>query len=130
MGTDFMTLAIGAAIGAVACMALHKPDKMVMPVARTPKVSHGSNLDFSNAYVAFGHDEARTGYNNSEVWDTRDRLSFSDNLLYNKLPFIKLTSTTDWNPNNLDFSQAYGPPDADSPRPRLEHFLDSEIRAF
>jgi hypothetical protein len=127
-----MTLLIGAGIGAVACYALHggngHSSKMVAPAP--VKVSHGKDMDFSNAYVAFGHDLARTGYNTSEVWDTRDRLSFNDNLLYNKLPFIKLTSTTDWNPNNLDFSQAYGPPDMDSPRPRLEHFLDSEIRAW
>jgi len=128
---NIMTLLIGAAIGAVACGALHGHGGRGKMVAPAPvKVSHGANMDFSNAYVAFGHDLARSGYNTSEVWDTRDRLSFNDNLLYNKLPFIKLTSTTDWNPNNLDFSQAYGPPDMDSPRPRLEHFLDSEIRAW
>jgi hypothetical protein len=122
------TLAVGGILGAIACYALHGSTKKM-----TPPASHGLDLDFAgnaNAYVAFGHDMARSGYNTSDVWDTRDRIYFSDNLLYNKLPWIDLKSTTDWDPQHLDFSQAYGPPDADSPRPRLEHFLDSEIRAW
>lgn len=114
-----MTLLIGAGIGAVACYALHNGGG-----------SAPSKSNYARSYVAFGHDLARGEYNTSQVWDFRDRLSFNDNLLYNKLPHIDLKPTTDWNPNNLDFSQAYGPPDMDSPRPRLEHFLDSEIRAW
>lgn len=126
MGTDFMTLLIGAGIGAVACYALHN-GLHNNSAEGVGALMHGPS---ANAYVAFGHDLARSGYNTSEVWDFRDRLSFNDNLLYNKLPHIELKPTTDWNPNFLDFSQAYGPPDMDSPRPRLEHFLDSQIRAW
>lgn len=123
MSDDFTTLLIGLGLGALVCYGMHKSG------------NGGSNpistdLDFANSYVAFGHDYARSGYNNSEVWDTRDRLYFSDNLLYNKTPFIHLKATTDWDPNHLDFAGAYGPPDMDSPRPRLEHFQDLEIRAF
>lgn len=122
---DLWTLAIGIAIGTVACYAMHKGGQ-----ASAGGYKGYEPTDFANAYVAFGHDEARGGYNTSDVWDTRDRLSFSDNQLYNKTPFIQLKSTTDWDPNHLDFAQAYGPPDADSPRPRLEHFLDAEVRAW
>lgn len=122
MGEDFTTLLIGLGLGALVCYGLHKGG------------SGGKTLttqtDYANSYVAFGHDEARSGYNTSEVWDTRDRIYFSDNLLYNKTPFIQLKATTDWNPNRLDFAGAYGPPDMDSPRPRLEHFADLETRAW
>ena len=68
MGTDLMTLAIGAGIGAMACYALHMAEG---------GRSHGRSAWLqliAKSYVAFGHDLARSGYNTSEVWDFRDRL--------------------------------------------------------
>jgi hypothetical protein len=123
---DLMMIAIGAGLGAVACYMIHN-GLHNNSAEGVGALLHGPE---AQSYVAFGHDLARSGYNNSEVWDTRDRLYFSDNLLYNKTPFIQLKPTTDWDPNRLDFAGAYGPPDMDSPRPRLEHFQDLEIRAF
>jgi len=129
MSDDLWPLAIGVAAGALLTYGVHK-------ASVAGKLDFGEfdwNVglgDSAKSYVAFGHDEARSGYNTSEVWDIRDRTYFSDNILYNKLPFIQLKATTDWDPNRLDFAGAYGPPDMDSPRPRLEHFLDLENRAF
>jgi hypothetical protein len=110
MKLDYTVLALGALAGGVACYLLHN---------KTP----------AKSYFGLGKDYSVGGYNTSEVWDFRDRVYFSDNLLYNKLPFIQLTKTSDMDPKKyLDFSAAYGPPDSQDPRPRLEHFLDLENR--
>lgn len=82
------------------------------------------------SYPAFGYDiNGDDRWNNSEVWDTRNRKYFSDNILYNKLPYIELSKAQDFNPQNLAFSQAYDHNiDQDSPRPRHgTHALDREI---
>lgn len=86
---------------------------------------------YASAYPAFGHDPSASEdrYNNSEVWDTRDRKYFLDNILFNKLPHIPRTSQTDFNPQFLPFAQAYDHnTDQDSPRPRFgTHMLDRII---
>lgn len=85
----------------------------------------------ATSMYAFGMDPFQNDdqWNNSEVWDTRNRKYFSDNILFNKLPYIPLTTEQDFNPQNLPFSQAYDHNlDQDSPRPRFgTHALDREI---
>ena len=82
------------------------------------------------SYPAFGYDiNGDDKWNNSEVWDTRNRKYFSDNILFNKLPYIELSPRSDFNPQMLQFSQAYDHnTDQDSPRPRFgTHMLDRII---
>jgi hypothetical protein len=50
--------------------------------------------------ITLGQEPASEGYNTSEVWDFRDRVYNNDNVLYNKLPFIDLSPTGEWDPNN------------------------------
>ena len=82
------------------------------------------------SYPTFGYDiNGDDKWNNSEVWDTRNRKYFSDNILYNKLPYIELRKAQDFDPQNLPFSQAYDRNiRSRSPRPRHgTHALDREI---
>ena len=53
--------------------------------------------------LTLGQQPASEGYNTSEVWDFRDRVYKNDNVLSNKLPFINLTPTGEWDPNNPRF---------------------------
>ena len=50
--------------------------------------------------MTLGQKPASEGYNTSEVWDKRDFIDKNDNVLYNKLPFIQLSPTGEWDPNN------------------------------
>ena len=50
--------------------------------------------------LTLGQHDANEGWNTSEVWDKRDFTDRNDNVLYNKLPFINLAPTGEWDPNN------------------------------
>lgn len=139
--------AIGAAIGALGYFVFSKaniqiglPQATAQPMAPaatgmggTPQVpmQMPATTMMASAYPAFGQDVFQNDdqWNNSEVWDTRNRKYFSDNILFNKLPYIPMSLESDFIPNErLSFSQAYGGPDHDSPRPRFgTHALDREI---
>ena len=134
--------AIGAAVGALGYFVFSKaniqiglppaaPAPMMPAATGTPQVpmQMPATTMMAESYPAFGYDiNGDDQWNNSEVWDTRNRTYFSDNILYNKLPYIPMTTETDFDPQNLDFSQAYGPCDQESPRPRHgTHMLDREI---
>lgn len=141
-GIDMMeagkVFAIGAAVGALGYFVFSKANiqiglppaapaaPMMPPATGTPQVPMQMP---ATSMVAFGYDiNGDDQWNNSEVWDTRNRKYFSDNILFNKLPYIPLTLESDFNPQVLPFSQAYGPGDHDSPRPRTgTHMLDREL---
>ena len=115
VGDALKWFVVGGAIGATVMFVVSKP---------------GFKIGFqgtANAYPAFGYDYGTDVYNNSEVWDIRDRIFKNDNVLYNKTPHIALKPSTDWDPANvpLKFIGSYTACSDDSPRPRLEHFLDS-----
>ena len=130
--------AIGAAVGALGYFIFSKANIQIglpppaAPAPMMPAATGSPQVPMqmpATSMVAFGHDiNGDDQWNNSEVWDTRNRKYFSDNILFNKLPYIPLTTETDFDPQNLDFSQAYGPCDQDSPRPRTgTHMLDREL---
>lgn len=126
--------AIGAAVGALGYFIFSKANIQIgLPApAATPTVGNTVQVPTTTpvtSMVAFGHDiNGDDAWNNSEVWDTRNRKYFSDNILFNKLPYIPLSLESDFDPQNLDFSQAYGPCDQESPRPRFgTHMLDREL---
>jgi hypothetical protein len=139
--------AIGVAIGALGYYLISKsninlgglmgpppmaPTPMAPPQTgsmQVPTQMPGATTMYAS-YPAFGYDiNGDDQWNNSEVWDTRNRKYFSDNILFNKLPYIPLTTEQDFDPQNLPFSQAYDHNlDQDSPRPRFgTHALDREI---
>lgn len=139
--------AIGAAVGALGYFIFSKANIQIgLPAAGAPapmapmQTGTGSpqvpmqmpaTTMAASAYPAFGYDiNGDDQWNNSEVWDTRNRKYFSDNILFNKLPYIPMTPESDFNPDQaLTFSQAYDHnTDQDSPRPRTgTHALDREI---
>jgi len=135
--------AIGVAVGALGFYLISKTNIQLgapapapapvgggAPVGQVPMQMPGATTMYASAksYPAFGFDYGDDQWNNSEVWDHRDKTYFSDNILYNKLPYIPLTAEQDFNPQMLNFSQAYGKEDQDSPRPRHgTHALDREI---
>lgn len=152
MGEAAKVFAIGAAVGGLGYFILSKANIQIglpgapttaapmMPPATgtggaggTPQVpmQMPATTMMASAYPAFGYDiNGDDQWNNSEVWDTRNRKYFSDNILFNKLPYIPLTLKSDFQPDvRLPFSQAYGQNmDHDSPRPRFgTHALDREI---
>ena len=104
---------IAGALGAAAMFLVTRPSF---------KLSLPATVD---SYPAFGFDYGTDIYNNSEVWDTRDRVFKNDNVLYNKTPHIDLKPYGGWDPSNPDFMGSYSACGDDSPRPRLEHFLNS-----
>lgn len=141
-GEAAKVFAIGAAVGALGYFVFSKANIQIglpaaqpmAPMQSSPQVPTqmpGATTMMANAYPAFGQDVFQNDdqWNNSEVWDTRNRKYFSDNILFNKLPHIPLTAESDFQPDSrLTFSQAYGGPDHDSPRPRHgTHALDREI---
>lgn len=138
--------ALGVAVGALGFYLISKsniqiglpgaaPAPMAPPAtAGAPQVPMqmpgGATSMYASSYPAFGYDiNGDDQWNNSEVWDTRNRKYFSDNILFNKLPYIPLSTEQDFDPQNLPFSQAYDHNiDQDSPRPRFgTHALDREI---
>ena len=134
--------ALGAAVGALGYFVFSKANIQIgipqagqqmapMQTTQVPTQMPGATTMMAESYPAFGYDiNGDDQWNNSEVWDTRNRKYFSDNILFNKLPYIPMTQESDFQPNErLPFSQAYGQNrDHDSPRPRFgTHALDREI---
>ena len=132
--------ALGVAVGALGYYLFTKTNiQFGQPAAPAPMAQQpmqpsvpmqmpGATSMHARAYPAFGFDFGDDMWNNSEVWDVRNKTYFSDNILYNKLPYIPLTTEQDFDPQMLSFSQAYGREDHDSPRPRHgTHALDREI---
>ena len=136
IGEAAKVFGIGAVVGALGFYILSKTNIQItpntgntIPVGQTTVPTQPATTMSAKAYPAFGFDFSDDGWNNSEVWDTRNRTYFSDNILFNKLPYIPLTTEQDFNPQMLPFSQAYDHNiDQDSPRPRFgTHALDREI---
>lgn len=137
IGEASKVFALGLGVGALGYFLFSKANIQI-GIPPTPTTTVGNTLPQTatvptqipaTSLVAFGQDFADDQYNNSEVWDTRNRTYFSDNILYNKLPYIPLSLQNDFDPQNLPFSQAYDHNiDQDSPRPRFgTHMLDREI---
>lgn len=140
VGEAAKILGIGAVIGALGFYILSKTNIQITPntgntvptgqtIPNTMPAGQATTLS-AKAYPAFGYDFSDDGWNNSEVWDSRNKTYFSDNILFNKLPYIPMDVQHDFNPSQmLTFSQAYDHnTDQDSPRPRFgTHALDREI---
>jgi len=143
MGEAMKIGALGVAVGALGFYLISKTNIQIglPPAAAAPQTPVGGAVPqvpmqmpattmYASSYPAFGYDiNGDDQWNNSEVWDTRNRKYFSDNILFNKLPYIPLSTEQDFDPQNLPFSQAYDHnTDQDSPRPRFgTHALDREI---
>ena len=92
-------LGMGALIGIGLNMFL-KPQlatAMEAEIANEPTNAEGE-VD-----LTLGQQPASEGWNTSEVWDFRDRLNKNDNVLMNKLPFIQLGPTGEWDASNPKF---------------------------
>ena len=87
-------LGIGALIGVGLNMLKPQAVAMEAAVGAEPTNAEGE-VD-----ITLGQHDANEGWNTSEVWDKRDFTNRNDNVLYNKLPFINLTPTGEWDPNN------------------------------
>ena len=89
-------LGMGALIGIGLNMFL-KPQ---MAAAMEAEIANEPTNAEGEVDLTLGQQPASEGFNTSEVWDFRDRLNKNDNVIYNKLPFINLTPTGEWDPNN------------------------------
>lgn len=63
----------------------------------------GPTAQANFAMTDVGRIGSSTAWNNSEVWDIRDRKDKNDNYLSNTMPYIPKTSISEWNPNRLNF---------------------------
>jgi hypothetical protein len=93
-------LGIGALIGVGLNMMKGNNISMAADADTAPVEAQPINAE-GEVDITLGQEPASEGYNTSEVWDFRDRVYNNDNVLYNKLPFIDLSPTTEWNPENL-----------------------------
>jgi hypothetical protein len=94
---DFgMVLAAGLAIGAVGMFAMQSIKGVsLQPPSLTPPAIQSK---FGSMYFA----------GKSEVWDFRDvGVHPHQNIIYNKLTWIELSTTTEWNPENMPFIGSY-----------------------
>ena len=92
---DFSIIAgLGIAVGAVGMLAL----QAVKGVQLSPPPFPAPNIESKATYFA----------GKSEVWDFRDLgVHPHQNIIYNKMPWIELSNTTEWNPENLKFIGSY-----------------------
>lgn len=91
-------LGIGALIG----VALNTMKGNQIAMAAEPVEAQPATAE-DEVDITLGQEPASEGYNTSEVWDFRDRVYNNDNVLYNKTPFIELSPTGEFNPENLRF---------------------------
>ena len=91
-----LPLGIGALIG----VGLNMFAKPKIAEAMEAEIASGPANAETEVDMTLGQEPASEGYNTSEVWDFRDRVYNNDNVLYNKLPFIQLSPTGEWDPNN------------------------------
>ena len=92
-----LPLGIGALIG----VGLNMFAKPKIAEAMEAEIASGPANAETEVDMTLGQQDANDGYNTSEVWDKRDFTNKNDNVLYNKLPFIQLSPTGEWDPNNL-----------------------------
>ena len=89
-------LGIGALIG----VGLNMLKGGQVQQAMQAEIASGPANAETEVDMTLGQEPASEGYNTSEVWDFRDRVYNNDNVLYNKLPFIQLSPTGEWDANN------------------------------
>ena len=93
---DFSIIAgIGIAVGAIGMLAMQsvKGVQVAPPPLPTPNIQAKQATYFAGK---------------SEVWDFRDiGVHPHQNVIYNKMPWIELSSTTEWNPERLNFIGSY-----------------------
>lgn len=73
----------------------HSQGRGISPA--TPAAKYASYGGFSS--IGYG----KQNWNNSEVWDIRDRKDRNDDILDNRMPPYKRTAISEWNPNRLHF---------------------------
>lgn len=71
--------------------------------APVPSTFLGNPVQSNYALTDVGRFGSSTGWNNSEIWDIRDRKDKNDDYLSNTMPYIPKTSISEWNPNRLNF---------------------------
>lgn len=95
---DFGTVfGMGLAAGAIGIFALQSVKGISL--SPPPIVAPAVQSKFGRAMYFAGK---------SEVWDFRDTgVHPHQNIIYNKVPWIELSTTTEWNPEKLNFIGSY-----------------------